>query len=73
MLSVSDLIVAISHLWGVSQDFDKLLDIHYPNDTADIQCTTQAVLAVFGTLASFMWTLALVSFVFFTYCMKGIA
>lgn len=75
MLSVADLMVAVSHLWGATQNLEKFLEVYYPNGTevssTDIQCTTQAVLSVFGTLASFLWTLALVSYVFIVYCMQG--
>ena len=75
MLSIADLMVAVSHIWGASQPLEKFLEAYHPNGTiissTDIQCTTQAVLAVMGTLASFLWTLALVSYVLIVSCMQG--
>lgn len=75
MLSVADMILAVSHIWGTSQNFEKFIEAYHPIGTnissTDTQCTAQAVLAVFGTLSSFLWTLALVSFVFVMYLTEG--
>ena len=76
MLSIADLLVATSHIWGATQSLENFMEAYHPNDTdvstTDIQCTVQAVLAVIGTLASFLWTLALVSYVFIVSSMQGI-
>lgn len=76
MLSVADALVAISHIWGISQKVEKFLAIYHPiNDTetesTDVECTAQAALAVYSTLASFLWTLALAFYVFSINCMEG--
>ena len=72
MLSVADLLVAISHIWGVTQNIDRFMKETTSNSSyADTQCTTQAVFAVFGSLSSSMWTLALVSCALVTYCLEG--
>ena len=75
MLSIADAIVAISHIWGVTQHVEKFLDVYYPNGTeiqsTDIQCTAQAALAVFGTMASFLWTLVLAFYIFIVNCIPG--
>ena len=77
MLSIADLLVAVSHIWGATQPLENFLEAYHPNGTnfssTDIQCTAQAVLAVVGTLASFLWTLALVSYVLIVTSMPGIA
>ena len=73
MLSLADILVAISHIWGSAQNLEKFIDVYYPiNHTdfskTDTQCTAQAVLAIFGTMSSLMWTFALVLFVSCVYC-----
>ena len=76
MLSVADLLVAISHLWGIKQNIEKFLPVYYSRNvtnvaTTDTQCTTQAAIAVFGTIASFFWTFALTFHVFIVNTMSG--
>ena len=77
MLSIADLLVAVSHIWGATQPLEKFLEAYNPNgsnfSSTDIQCTAQAVLAIVGTLASFLWTWALVSYVLTVTSMPGIA
>ena len=66
MLSIADIIVSISHIWGVSQSLERYLESYLaPGEKPpvdDVQCIVQAVLAVYGTLASFMWSWILVFF-----------
>lgn len=75
MLSVADLLVSVSHIWGATQDLENFMEAYHSNgsdfSSTDIQCTAQAVLAVIGTLASFLWTLALVSYVLIVTSMPG--
>ena len=75
MLSIGDLLLAVSHIWGISQNVEKFLEVYHPNQSdisaTDVQCTTQAVVAVFGTMASFLWTLSLAFFVCSTNCIPG--
>jgi hypothetical protein len=76
MLSIADLLVAISHIWGATQTLEKFMEAYHPNGSefsnTDIQCTAQAVLSIMGTLASFLWTLAIVSYVLIVTSMPGI-
>ena len=70
-VSIADILVAWGHLWGVSTDVERpLLDVYYPgNNTAiraDRQCSVQAVLAIYGTITSFMWTVLLAVLVLVT-------
>ncbi len=76
MLSVADLMVSISHIWGSTQTLEKFMEAYHPNgsnfSSTDIQCTAQAALSIVGTVASFLWTLALVSYVLIVTSMPGI-
>lgn len=66
-LSISDILVAFSHLWGILQNLEgKFIDAYQPagalkNSTGgtDVQCTLQAALNSFSTVSSFLWTLTL--------------
>ena len=75
MLSIADLLLAISHIWGATQTLEKFMEAYHPNGSdfsnTDIQCTAQAILAVMGTLSSFLWTLAIVSYVLIVTTMPG--
>ena len=75
MLSVADALVAISHIWGISQSVEKFLEVYHSNGTevpsTDIQCTAQAALAIFGTVAAFLWTLILAIYIFSINFMEG--
>ena len=67
-LSIADILVAWGHLWGVSTPLKRFLDgySHYNTSapTTDQQCSVQAVLTIYGTVASFMWTVILTMLVF---------
>ena len=71
-ISVADILVAWAHLWGVSLDFERFLDAYTPANSSilhtDFKCVAQATVAVYATLASFLWTIALAWYVFFTVC-----
>ena len=69
-ISVCDIMVAFSHIWGIFQNLEgKFIDIYKPihiitNSTnfhsgKDQQCTVQGAITVFFTIASFLWTLAM--------------
>lgn len=61
-ISAADIIVAVSHIWGVSNNYvnlqhTSLAYIHGTNISAEsTECGAQAVLAIFGALSSFLWS-----------------
>ena len=70
-MSVADILVAISHIWGVSNNYAPLHGIPIANPHHDIdhgehfrnsnvgegtECGAQAVMAIYGNIASFLWT-----------------
>ncbi len=62
-ISIADIIVAISHFVGLLTNFDRFI-YQYNNDTwntstTDPLCITQAAFSMFGTLASFLLSLAI--------------
>ena len=67
-VSIADILVAWGHLWGISTDLERFM--YYPGNTtairADQQCSVQAVLAIYGTITSFMWTVLLAVLVLVT-------
>ena len=66
-LSIADILVAWGHLWGVSTPLKRFLPASHYNSsppTSDQQCSVQAVLTIYGTVASFMWTVILTMLVF---------
>lgn len=69
-LSIADILVAASHLWGVADGYEKYYDeknrnAHNtgPNGSTDNECDAQGAVAVYGTLSSFLWTITLSFFV----------
>ena len=62
-LSVADIIVATSHFVGLFTNFERFIH-EYNNETwntstTDPLCISQAAFSVFGTLASFLLSLAI--------------
>ena len=68
-LSIADIILAGSHLWGVSANYQNYFlkndNAHSsgPNGSTDTMCDVQGAIAVYGTIASFLWTIILSFFV----------
>lgn len=69
-LSVADILVAGSHLFGLAalrvEKYDLWMDVqvnntspHTTNWTPPLACHVQASFTMFGTIASFLWSLAL--------------
>lgn len=67
-ISLADIIVAISHIWGVYNYYYELepdarrTNTPAPSSSASAwltECGAQATLAIFGTISSFLWTLTL--------------
>ena len=71
-ISVADILVAWAHIWGISSHYERSFNAYRSANSsehyADTGCAVQATLAVYGTLASFLWTVALAWFVFFSLC-----
>ena len=67
-VSIADILVAWGHLWGVSTPLKRFQDAYYPGNisapSSDQQCSVQAVITIYGTVASFMWTVILTMLVF---------
>lgn len=64
-LSIADIIVAASHLWGAAGNYETYFhhnqraDVTGPNGSTDAECDVQGAFAVYGTIASFLWTITL--------------
>ena len=68
-LSVADIIVALSHFVGLFGNYERFLELcpTYSNTTGvitDTFCSIQAALTVFGSIASFWWTVAIAVYLF---------
>ena len=67
-VSIADILVAWGHLWGISTPLKRFKDAYYPGNisapSSDQQCSVQAVITIYGTVASFMWTVILTMLVF---------
>ena len=62
-ISAADILVAISHIWGVTNNYVNLQHTsiaytHGENISAaeSTECGAQAVLAIFGAISSFLWS-----------------
>ena len=61
-ISAADILVAISHIWGVTNNYANLQHTsiaytHGGNISAEsTECGAQAVLAIFGAISSFLWS-----------------
>ena len=68
-LSIADILLAGSHLWGVVGNYQKHYHVNQnannsgPNGSTDLLCDIQGGLAVYSTIASFLWTIILSFFV----------
>lgn len=68
-LSIADILLATSHLWGVADNYERYFHRNQrahdngPDGSTDAECDAQGALAVYGTLASFLWTITLSFFV----------
>ena len=67
-LSIADIVVAASHLWGVAMGYN--VSANYTNNTEksirDTPCSVQGAVSVYSTIASLLWTIILSFFVFAT-------
>ena len=56
-ISVADILVAVSHLWGVLSSYEYTLSHHKNHTRYDYaECGAQALVAVFGTISSLLWS-----------------
>ena len=65
-LSIADILIAWGHLWGISTYLERLHDVssQYNTSVPSSDCSVQAVITIYGTIASFMWTVILTMLVF---------
>ena len=66
-LSVADIIVAASHFVGLLTNYDRFL---YSNLTTDAWCSVQAAITMYGTISSFLWTIAVALYMFTVIVLK---
>lgn len=67
-LCIANIILAVSHLWGVAGEYQTFFDKNDngnsgPNGSTNTMCNIQGGLAVYGTISSFLWTIILSFFV----------
>ena len=68
-LSIANILLAVSHLWGVAGEYQTFFDKNDnvnnsdPNGSTNAMCNVQGALAVYGTISSFLWTIILSFFV----------
>ena len=63
-LSIADIFVAASHLWGVAAGYETLFGRSDSElGTTNTWCDMQGAMAVYATIASFLWTIILSFFV----------
>lgn len=62
-ISAADIIVAVSHIWGVSNNYANLQQTslrythrHLNISAENTECGAQAALAIFGAISSFLWS-----------------
>ena len=79
-LSVADIIVALSHFWGLLSNLEHKFSPSAaslkPNDSLivngnDVSCTTQGAFTALSTMASFFWTDILAVYLVFNMVCKG--
>ena len=66
-LSVADICVAGSHFVGLFSNFERFLpqyNPHWNGQTTDALCSIQAAVTMCGSIASFLWTIALAFYMF---------
>ena len=61
-ISAANIITAVSHIWGVTNNYSRLKSksleqLHGTNVSAEsTECGAQAAIAIYGTIASFLWS-----------------
>ena len=66
-LSVADIIIAASHFVGLLTNYDRFL---YSSLQKDTWCSVQAAITMYGTISSFLWTIAVALYMFTVIMMK---
>ena len=72
-LSVADIIVAGSHLTGLFLNYERYVRADQQAleaSSRDPRCVSQAAFLVFGTIASFLWTMAIAVYMFCVIVLK---
>ena len=76
-LSVADIIVACSHLWGLCSNLEPNLNAAHSRNSSALEsgyntsCITQAAFTVVSTMSSFFWTDILAIFLAFNIVFAG--
>ena len=56
-ISAADILVAISHIWGVTNNYNYYVHEHIHIRAEErTECGAQAVLSIFGAISSFLWS-----------------
>ena len=62
-LSIADIIVTLSHLIGLFVNFERFIPHYNPetwnSSTIDPVCISQAAFTLFGSISSFLWSMAI--------------
>ncbi len=58
-LSVADFAVAVAHIVGALVNLRRSSELEEENKESDARCIAQAVVLMYSTLTSFLWTIAL--------------
>ena len=64
-LSLMDFMVAAANFVGVTVNFDQYAHLSNHTYTVDCLCVTQASFAMYGTLGSILWTIAIAVYIYF--------
>ena len=66
-LSVADIVVAASHFVGLLTNYERFV---YSNLRSDVWCSVQGAVTMYGTISSFLWTIAVALYMFTVIVMK---
>lgn len=74
-LSIADIIITLSHFIGLFTNFERFIEHYNPEawntSTIDPVCISQAAFTLFGSISSFLWSMAIALYlVMLTTCKK---
>jgi len=68
-LSVADILIAASHFVGLLTNYERFLYSNLRSDV-DVWCSVQGAVTMYGTISSFLWTIAVALYMFTVIVMK---
>jgi len=68
-LSVADIVIAASHFVGLLTNYERFLYSNLRSDV-DVWCSVQGAVTMYGTISSFLWTIAVALYMFTVIVMK---